>query len=117
MAIARKTLVTEELRSGRLVQVLPGEIKTNWQHYALALPETADWPPLIAFVAWLRAEAREGDHPSAPVPETVAAPGASTAAAAVRRLRAHRAPLLVGRRLEQRHPDVQFQGEAGRGLG
>ena len=68
VAIARKTLVTEELRSGRLVQVLPGEIKTNWQHYALALPETADWPPLIAFVAWLRAEARERERPSAPVP-------------------------------------------------
>jgi LysR family transcriptional regulator, glycine cleavage system transcriptional activator len=59
VAMARKTLVGEEIRSGRLVQVLPGEIKTNWKHYALALPETADWPPLRAFVAWLRAEARE----------------------------------------------------------
>ena len=59
VAIARKTLVAEELRSGRLVQVLPGEIKTHWQHYALALPEMADWPPLRAFVAWLRAEARD----------------------------------------------------------
>jgi LysR family transcriptional regulator, glycine cleavage system transcriptional activator len=59
VAIARKTLVGEELRSGRLIQILPGEIKTNWKHYALTLPETADWPPLRAFVAWLRAEARE----------------------------------------------------------
>jgi LysR family transcriptional regulator, glycine cleavage system transcriptional activator len=59
VAMARKTLVGEEIRSGRLVQVLPGEIKTNWKHYALVLPETADWPPLRAFVAWLRAEARE----------------------------------------------------------
>jgi LysR family glycine cleavage system transcriptional activator len=58
VAIARKTLVGEELRSGRLIQVLPGEIKTNWKHYALALPEMADWPPLRAFIAWLRAEAR-----------------------------------------------------------
>jgi LysR family glycine cleavage system transcriptional activator len=60
IAMARKTLVGEEIRSGRLLQVLPGEIKTNWKHYALALPEMADWPPLRAFVAWLRAEAREG---------------------------------------------------------
>jgi len=58
VAIARRTLVVEELRSGRLVQVLPGEIETNWKHYALALPEMADWPPLRAFIAWLRAEAR-----------------------------------------------------------
>ena len=59
VAIARKTLVADELKSGRLVQVLPGEIKTNWRHYALALPEAAAWPPLRAFVAWLRAEARD----------------------------------------------------------
>jgi LysR family transcriptional regulator, glycine cleavage system transcriptional activator len=60
LAIARRTLVGEELRSGRLVQVLAGEIKTNWKHYALVLPEMADWPPLRAFVAWLRSEARDG---------------------------------------------------------
>ena len=57
VAIARKSLVGEELRSGRLVQVLPGEIKTNWSHYALALPDMADWPPLRAFFDWLRTEA------------------------------------------------------------
>lgn len=60
VAIARKTLVGEEIRTGRLIQVLPGEIKTNWKHYALALPEMADWPPLRAFITWLRAEAQEG---------------------------------------------------------
>ena len=60
VAIARRTLVGEELRSGRLVQVLAGEIKTNWKHYALVLPEMAEWPPLRAFVAWLRGEARDG---------------------------------------------------------
>jgi hypothetical protein len=26
-------------------------------HYALVLPEMVDWPPLRAFVDWLRAEA------------------------------------------------------------
>jgi LysR family glycine cleavage system transcriptional activator len=59
VAIARKSLVGEELRSGRLVQIFPGEIKTNWQHYALTLPDVADWPPVRAFVGWLRAEARD----------------------------------------------------------
>jgi len=59
VAIARKSLVGEEIRSGRLVQVLPGEIKTNWRHYALALPDMAHWPPLRAFFDWLRAEASD----------------------------------------------------------
>ncbi len=49
----------EEIRSGRLVQVLPGEIATDWSHYALALPDMADWPPLRAFVDWLREEASQ----------------------------------------------------------
>jgi LysR family transcriptional regulator, glycine cleavage system transcriptional activator len=60
VAIARKSLVGEEIRSGRLVQIHPGEIATNWSHYALALPDMADWPPLRAFVDWLRAEANNG---------------------------------------------------------
>lgn len=60
VAIARKSLVGEEIRSGRLVQVLQGEIKTNWSHYALALPDMADWPPLRAFFDWLRTEAGDG---------------------------------------------------------
>ena len=59
VAIARRSLVGEELRIGRLVQVLPGEIKTNWRHYALALPDMADWPPLRAFLDWLRTEASD----------------------------------------------------------
>jgi LysR family glycine cleavage system transcriptional activator len=57
VAIARKSLVGEEIGGGRLVQVLPGEIATNWSHYALALPDMADWPPLRAFIDWLREEA------------------------------------------------------------
>lgn len=59
VAIARRSLVGEEVRSGRLVQVLPGEIKTNWKHYALALPDMAEEPPLRAFIEWLRTEARD----------------------------------------------------------
>jgi LysR substrate binding domain. len=45
VAMARKSLVEEEISGGRLVQVLPGTINTNWRHYALTLPDTADWPP------------------------------------------------------------------------
>jgi LysR family glycine cleavage system transcriptional activator len=59
VAIARRSLVGEEVRSGRLVVVLPGEIKTNWRHYALMMPDMASWPPLRAFVDWLRIEAGE----------------------------------------------------------
>jgi LysR family transcriptional regulator, glycine cleavage system transcriptional activator len=59
VAIARKSLVMEEIRSGRLVQVLPGEIRTNWRHYALTLHDMADWPPVRAFVDWLRMEASD----------------------------------------------------------
>jgi LysR family glycine cleavage system transcriptional activator len=57
VAIARKSLVEEEMRGGRLVQVLPGEIATNWSHYALTLPDMADWPPVRAFIDWLKVEA------------------------------------------------------------
>jgi LysR family glycine cleavage system transcriptional activator len=57
VAIARKSLVGQEIAAGRLMQVLPGEIPTNWSHYALALPDMADWPPLRDFIAWLRSEA------------------------------------------------------------
>ncbi len=60
VAIVRRSLVGEEIGSGRLVQVLPGEIATNWSHYALALPDMADWPPLRAFIDWLREEAGGG---------------------------------------------------------
>jgi LysR family glycine cleavage system transcriptional activator len=59
VAVARKSLAVEEIRSGRLVQVLPGEIRTNWRHYALTLHDMADWPPLRAFVDWLRIEASD----------------------------------------------------------
>lgn len=56
ISIARRTLVAEELRSGRLVQVLPGEIATRWSHYALCLSEAANWPPARTFIDWLHDE-------------------------------------------------------------
>jgi LysR family glycine cleavage system transcriptional activator len=57
VAIARKTLVETELRTGRLVRLLEAEIPTLWDHYALTLPALADWQPVRVFVDWLKAEA------------------------------------------------------------
>jgi LysR family glycine cleavage system transcriptional activator len=57
VAVARKSLLIEELRSGRLVRVLPSEAPTEWSHYALTLPEMAEWPPARCFIDWLKEEA------------------------------------------------------------
>lgn len=57
VALARKSLVAGDLQSGRLVQILPGEIATRWSHYALTLPDLAEWPPVRAFIDWLHREA------------------------------------------------------------
>lgn len=56
VAIARRSLVAEEMRNRRLLPVLPGELETPWCHYAVMLPELVDWPPLAAFVDWLKDE-------------------------------------------------------------
>jgi len=57
VAIARRTLVEEDLRTGRLLRLLDAEIPTNWNHYAVTLPALADWEPVRQFVGWLKAEA------------------------------------------------------------
>jgi LysR family glycine cleavage system transcriptional activator len=58
VALVRETLAEDDLRSGRL-EKLPGcDAPTGWAHYALVLPELAVWPPVEAFLAWLREEAR-----------------------------------------------------------
>ncbi|MGK9236222.1 LysR family transcriptional regulator [Inquilinus limosus] len=57
VAIARRTLVEQDLRRGRLQRLLDAEIPTNWSHYAVTLPAVADWPPVRRFVDWLKAEA------------------------------------------------------------
>ena len=59
VTIARKSLVIDELRSGRLVRLLPGEIPTNWKHFAVVLPEMAAGTSVRAFIEWLRREASE----------------------------------------------------------
>lgn len=58
IAVVRYTLAQDDLRSGRLER-LPGcDAPTAWAHYALVLPELAEWPPVVAFLGWLREEAK-----------------------------------------------------------
>ncbi|WP_225768279.1 LysR substrate-binding domain-containing protein [Inquilinus sp. Marseille-Q2685] len=57
VAIARRTLVEEDIRTGRLLRLLDAEIPTNWNHYAVTLPSLADWQPVRRFIDWLKAEA------------------------------------------------------------
>ena len=57
VAIGRLSLVADELRTGRLVKILPTALPTHWKHYALMLPDMAAWPPGRSFVDWLRVEA------------------------------------------------------------
>jgi LysR family glycine cleavage system transcriptional activator len=56
VAIVRRSLVVDDLRTGRLVRVLPGEIETSWSHFAVTLPERAGEPSIRAFVGWLKEE-------------------------------------------------------------
>lgn len=58
VAVVRHTLAEDDLRRGRLER-LPGcDAPTAWAHYALVLPELAEWPPVVAFLGWLREEAK-----------------------------------------------------------
>lgn len=58
VALVRETLAEADLRSGRLEKLPRCDAPTGWAHYALVLPELAEWPPVEAFLAWLRAEAK-----------------------------------------------------------
>lgn len=68
VAIPRRSLLDGELRAGRLVEILPEALPTNWNHYAVTLPDLADWPPVRAFIDWLHAEARPALRPKARAP-------------------------------------------------
>lgn len=56
VAIARRSLVENDLKTGRLVRLTASEVTTNWNHYAVMLPTLAGWEPLRSFVDWLRTE-------------------------------------------------------------
>src|SRR5262249_24542889 len=56
IAIARATLVSDDVLEGRLVRPLRHETPTSFSYY-LVRPPVAIGPHLAAFVAWLREEA------------------------------------------------------------
>jgi LysR family glycine cleavage system transcriptional activator len=60
VAIARKSLVESDLRTGRLVRLLTTDIPTNWNHDVVVHPSISAWEPARSFINWLKAEA--GDN-------------------------------------------------------
>lgn len=60
VALGRRTLVEADLRSGRLVRVLPHEAPCAFSYYIVCLPEAADRPAVVAFRDWLFEEAAAG---------------------------------------------------------
>ncbi|MBA1143715.1 LysR substrate-binding domain-containing protein [Mesorhizobium neociceri] len=59
VAIARKSLVENDLRTGRLVRLLTTDIPTNWNHYVVIHPSISAWEPARSFINWLKAEASD----------------------------------------------------------
>ncbi|HEY7610178.1 MAG TPA: transcriptional regulator GcvA [Alphaproteobacteria bacterium] len=59
VALARYSLVHDDLVAGRLVPVLKDSmLRTRYDYYLVCLPEQAERPAVDAFRAWLLAEAR-----------------------------------------------------------
>ena len=59
VALARYSLVHDDLVAGRLVPVLTkGTLRTRYDYYLVSLPRKAERPAVAAFREWLLAEAR-----------------------------------------------------------
>lgn len=59
VAVTRRSLVAADIAAHRLVTLLDREVPTRWSHYAVSLPELADWPPVRSFITWLKREIDE----------------------------------------------------------
>jgi len=79
VALVRKTLVAQELESGRLVQLLP-EIKwpVNWAYYVVAAPKALRRHEVAAFHDWLTGNALARDRNSNHAPATPRTAGPSS---------------------------------------
>lgn len=60
VALARYSLVHDDLQAGRLVPVLPGPmLRARYDYYLVSLPDKAERPAVIAFREWLTAAGRD----------------------------------------------------------
>ncbi len=57
-ALARLSLVADDLSAGRLAVMLNRPLRTRWDYYAVSLPAKAARPAVAAFRQWLLREAR-----------------------------------------------------------
>lgn len=69
-ALARRSLVHDDLSAGRLVRLLPHEAPTRYSYFAVTLPDIADDPVMNAFIRWLLAECQSLDMASGQGPPT-----------------------------------------------
>jgi LysR family glycine cleavage system transcriptional activator len=60
-ALARRSLVLDDLSAGRLVRLLPHEAPTRYSYFAVVLPDIEDDPVMNAFFRWLVAECHSID--------------------------------------------------------
>lgn len=56
VALVRRSLIGDDLVSGRLVRLLPHEAPTSFSYFMVCLPEAVDRPAIRAFCDWLITE-------------------------------------------------------------
>jgi LysR family transcriptional regulator, glycine cleavage system transcriptional activator len=57
VALVRRSLIGDDLASGRLVRLLPFEVPTTFAYFFVCLPAAIDRPAVDAFCKWVVAEA------------------------------------------------------------
>lgn len=65
-ALARRSLVLDDLSAGRLVRLVPHEAPTRFSYFAVALPDMEDDPVMVSFIHWLLAECQSIGEPLSP---------------------------------------------------